>query len=127
MFLSGLLKDAANRRNPDTAREKYRRPGDIFMQRERSPGAAHDEFRATSGSVQPALKVSLTHAHRDHDWLVVMRRACEGEGPGIVAFTAHARAREDKVGMLPSSEFEAGAICFEPEGHRISGDSLPVH
>jgi hypothetical protein len=34
---------------------------------------------------------------------------------------------EDKVGMLPSSEFEASAICVEPEGHRISCDSLPIH
>ena len=26
-FLSGLLKDAANRRNPDATREKHRRSG----------------------------------------------------------------------------------------------------
>jgi hypothetical protein len=34
---------------------------------------------------------------------------------------------EDKVGMLPSPEFEIGAICVEPESYRISGDSLPIH
>jgi hypothetical protein len=35
--------------------------------------------------------------------------------------------REDKIGMLPRSESEAGAICVKPESHRISGDSLPIH
>jgi hypothetical protein len=35
--------------------------------------------------------------------------------------------RENKIGMLPSSESEAGAIRVKPKGHRISGDSLPIH
>src|ERR1700747_1794430 len=104
MFLRGLLKDAANRRNTDATREKYRRSRDISMQRERSPGTAHDEFRAAIGNLPRAFKRSLTHARGDHDWLFVTRKACERECPGIVAFTDHARAREDKVGMLPSSE-----------------------
>src|SRR6266446_4899508 len=107
--------------------DKRRSSGDISMQRERSSGTAHDELRAKSSSLQRGLKGSLTHAHRDHDWLFVMRRACERKGPGIIAFTSHARVRGDKVGMLPGSEFEIGTICAEPESHRISGDSLPIH
>ena len=97
------------------------------MLRERSPGTAHDELRAKSDSLRRALEGSLAHAYRDHDWLFVMRGACDRKGPGIVAFTSHTRVREDKVGMLPSPEFEIGAICVEPESHRISGDSLPIH
>src|SRR4029077_12947859 len=122
-----MLKDAANGRNPDTTRDKHRSSGDIFMQSERSSGTAHRKLRAKSSSLQRRLKGSLTHAHRDHDWLFFVRRACERKGPRIVAFTFHARLREDKIGMLPGSEFEAGAIHVKPKSHRISGDSLPVY
>jgi len=76
-FLSGLPKDAANGRNPDATREKHRRPGEISMQRERSPGTADDELRAKSRRLQRGLKGSLPHAHRDHDRPFVMRRAHE--------------------------------------------------
>src|SRR5580700_1017475 len=126
-FLGGLLKDAANGRNSDTTRQKHRRPGDVSMQREGSPGTAHDELRAKSSRLQRGLKGGLSHAHRDHDWLFVKRRARERKGPGIVTFTFHVRAREDKVGMLPGSESEAGQICVKPKSHRISRDSLPIH
>src|SRR5580692_9562377 len=126
-FLGGLLKDAANGRNPDATREKHRRPGDISMQREGSPGTAHDELRAKRSRLQRGLKTSLSHAHRDHDRPFLVRRACERKGPGIVAFTFYVRARNDKVGMLPCPESEAGTIGVKPEGHRISGDSLPIH
>src|SRR6266481_6416880 len=46
-FLGGTLKDAANRRNPDATRDKHRRFGDIPMEGERSPGAAHGELAST--------------------------------------------------------------------------------
>src|SRR5580693_3436974 len=122
-----MLKDAANGCNPDTTSDKHRSSGDIFMQRERSSGTAHRELRAMRSSLQRGLKGSLAHAHRDHDWLFVMRRACERKGAGIIDFTSSARVREDKIGMLPGSEFEIGAICVEPERHRIFGNSLPIH
>src|SRR5258705_13702854 len=122
-----MLKDAANGRNPDTTRNKHRSSGEILMQRERSSGTAHPELRAKSSGLQRSLEGGLTHAHRDHDWLFFKRRACERKGPGIVAFTSHVRVRSDKIGMLPGSEFVAGAICVKPEGHRISGDSLPIN
>jgi hypothetical protein len=56
-----------------------------------------------------------------------MRRALRMKRSGNCRFHLPARAREGKVSMLPSSEFEAGTTCFEPEGHRISGDSLSIH
>jgi hypothetical protein len=34
---------------------------------------------------------------------------------------------EDKISMLPGSESEAVAVRVKPEGHRISGDPLPIH
>src|SRR5207237_9269599 len=87
------------------------------------PLAAHGELRAKSGCFQRVLKGSLTHAHCDHDRPFVVRRACEREDPGIVAFTLHGRVREDNVRMLPSSELGACTLCAEPEGHRISSDA----
>src|SRR5580765_7814070 len=122
-----MLKDAANGCYPNAPRDKHCSSPYIFMQCERSSGTAHRELRAKSSGLQRGLKGSLTHAHRDHDWLFVMRRACERKGPGIVTFISHVRVRSDKVGMLPCPEFVAGAICVEPEGHRISGDSLPIY
>jgi len=96
-FLIGPVQDAAHRRNPDTAREKYCRPGDVLMQCERSSGTAHFELGAKGSRVQGSLEASLAHAHRDHDWLFVKRRACERKGPGIVAF-----ASEDLVKCCPA-------------------------
>jgi hypothetical protein len=55
-FLGSLLEDAANRSNPDAARQKHRRPCDISMQSEGSPGTAHDELRAKSSRLQCGLK-----------------------------------------------------------------------
>jgi hypothetical protein len=127
MFLSGPLKYAANGRNPNAPRQKYGRADDVFMQSKRSLGRLTMNFVAKSRGPQRGFEGSLTHAHRDHDWLFVMRRACYGKGVRIVAFTSHAWARKDKIGMLPSSEFEAVTICVKPERHSISGDPLSIH
>src|SRR5467141_683141 len=86
------------------------------------PWTADDEPGAKSGSLQCALEGSLAHAHRDHNRLFVHRGACDREGPRIVAL-----ATEDKVGMLTSPEFVAGAICVKPKRHRVPGDSLSIH
>src|SRR6202051_1065194 len=44
-FLSGMLQDASNRSNSNAASQKYRRPGRVFVQRERSPVSAAHKLR----------------------------------------------------------------------------------
>src|ERR1700747_3920611 len=99
-----MLKDAANGSNSDTTRDKHRSSGDIFMQREGSSWTAHRELCAKGSGLQCGLKASLSHAHRDHNWLFVSRRACERKGAGVVTF--HAGGRRTQVGMLPAPKLK---------------------
>src|SRR6202795_2855772 len=121
-FLSGMLKNASNRCNSDAASQKYRWPGRVFVQRERSPGTADHELRTKSGGLQGGFEDRLTHTHGDHDRFLFLRTARQREGPEIIVFTSLARMRKHNNNMLPGSEFEVAVIGFEPESHGVRGN-----
>src|SRR6516164_1591339 len=127
MFLHSPMQNAANWRNPDAAGEKYRRPGNVLVKRERSSRTTHFEFGAASSGLQSHLEGSLAHAQSDHRQTSVMGRICKREYSGSVAFAIHERLREGKISVLPSSKFVICSIRVEPECHRIPGNSLTIH
>ena len=110
----------------DAAGQEHRRSRDIAMKRERSTRTSHYELGAKSSSHQRLLEFGLPHTHRDHDRRFSLRWASQGESSRVVAFTPNTRLGKNEIGMLPGPEFKVCTIYIEPEGHRVSCDSLPI-
>src|ERR1700730_11996133 len=122
-----MLQNASNRSYSNAAGKKYRGPGRVFVQRERSPGAAYHELCTKSGSLQSVFKDRLAHTRGDHDRFLFSAAACQREGPEIVGFASLLRASKDKINMLPGSKFKVAVVGFEPESHGARSNLLTIN
>src|ERR1700722_8636880 len=126
-LLSGMLQDASNRSYSNAASKKYRGLCHVFVQRERSLGAAYHELCTESSGLQSVFKDRFAHTCNDHYRFLFLGPACQREGPEIIGFASLLRPSKNKINMLPGSKFKVAVIRLEPESHGARGNLLTIN